>query len=561
MKMNKHVKYYMNQYETGKIKVSKYVVLLFSYLKDHVLNRSDLYFDEVTHERYIAFTEKNYFKLMPFQKFITAFVFLYYREGNYPFFEQFFLYKARGAGKNGLISSLTNFFISDLHGIENYNVSIVANSEEQAMTSFDEIYNTIKKSTNSKVLESLFHAKRSEIVSRTGKGRIKYHTSNPKTKDSLRDGCVIYDEVHEYEDSAIIDVFSSGLGKVKHSREFFITTDGFVRGGYLDDLKERAIRVLNGESLDDPLFAFMATLDDEKEMDDPSNWQKANPMFHEPMSEYANELFRKVKTQYISLGNSKPSARIRFMTKRMNCPATDLTTSVATWEEILRTGFEEDGKTLRTVPDLRHRVAVGGLDFASIRDFAAVGLLFKVGKDYIWKTHSFVRREFLKNVNLEAPIDDWEKEGLLTILDGPVIDIKHIVNWFVEMREIYGVNTIVADTFRLDLVKSALEAEGFILIYIRNPKAIHSLLAPRVETLFAQHHVIYGNNPLMRWYTNNVYVKIKKDGNKEYLKKDEVRRKTDGFQAFIHALWQADNILEDDTDVSETLDALEMLNF
>ena len=87
------------------------------------------------------------------------------------------------------------------------------------------------------------------------------------------------------------------------------------------------------------------------------------------------------------------------------------------------------------------------------------------------------------------------------------------------MREIYGFNTIVADTFRLDLVKTALEAEGFILLYIRNPKAIHSLLAPRVETLFANNRIIFGDNPLMRWYTNNVYVHIKKDGNKEYLKK------------------------------------------
>ncbi|MFP3489582.1 terminase large subunit, partial [Staphylococcus sp. SIMBA_130] len=91
----------------------------------------------------------------------------------------------------------------------------------------------------------------------------------------------------------------------------------------------------------------------------------------------------------------------------------------------------------------------------------------------------------LKDANLQAPIHDWEEEGLLTILDGPVIDIKQIVNWFVRMRELYGVNTIVADTFRLDLVKSALEAEGFLLIYIRNPKAIHSQLAPRVETVFA----------------------------------------------------------------------------
>src|SRR5699024_12185959 len=112
----------------------------------------------------------------------------------------------------------------------------------------------------------------------------------------------------------------------------------------------------------------------------------------------------------------------------------------------------------------------------------------------------------------------------------------HIVNWFIEMRLKYGFNTIVADTFRLDLVKSALEAEGFELEYIRNPRAIHSLLAPRVETMFAQRTLIFGDNPLMHWTTNNVIVVTKKDGNKEYLKKDELTRKTDPFQAFIHAL-------------------------
>lgn len=78
-------------------------------------------------------------------------------------------------------------------------------------------------------------------------------------------------------------------------------------------------------------------------------------------------------------------------------------------------------------------------------------------------------------MKLKVPIKEWEEQGLLTILDEPVINISHIVNWFVKMRELYGVNTIVADTFRLDLVKTALEAEGFTLLYIRNPKAIHFL--------------------------------------------------------------------------------------
>ncbi|MET3322405.1 UNVERIFIED_ORG: phage terminase large subunit-like protein [Peribacillus simplex] len=52
----------------------------------------------------------------------------------------------------------------------------------------------------------------------------------------------------------------------------------------------------------------------------------------------------------------------------------------------------------------------------------------------------------------------------------------------------------------------------------------------------------------MRWYTNNAFVHIKKDGNKEYLKKDEFRRKTDEFQTFIHSLFKADEILVDDVD-------------
>ncbi|MGD6871222.1 terminase TerL endonuclease subunit [Sutcliffiella horikoshii] len=553
MKINKHVSNYMNLHEAGKIKVSKYVVMLFSYLKKYIFTRKDIYFDEDQHEKYIAFTEKNYFTLMPFQKFITAFVFLYYKDGDYPFFEQFFLYKARGAGKNGLISSLVHFLTSDLHGIPNYNVSIVANSEQQAMTSFNEIYSIINSSVHKKILKKLFHAKRSEIVSRTNGSTIKYHTSNAKTKDSLRDGCVIYDEVHEYADSAIVDVFSSGLGKVRNSREFFITTDGFFRGGYLDDLKERAIRVLKGESLEDPLFVFMATLDSEEDMKDSSNWQKANPMFHEPMSQYAKQLFRKVKTQFISLGNSKPSARIRFMTKRMNLPATDLETSVATWEEILATGFEEDGTTPRRMPNLKHKSCVGGLDFASVRDFVAVGLLFKDGDDYIWKSKSFVRKGFLDSVEIKAPILDWEKEGHLQIVDEPVINIKHVVNWFVEMREQYGLNTIVADTFRLDLVKAALEAEGFEIMYIRT-KGIESLLAPRVETIFAERRVIFGNNPMMRWYTNNVKVVTDKHGNRSYEKKDEIRRKIDGFKAFIHALYR-DDLIEQDEDF--LLDAID----
>ncbi|MGD7007615.1 terminase TerL endonuclease subunit [Metabacillus sp. 84] len=531
---NVHVDEYIRLYRTGKIKLNKERIMLIDYLEKHVLTRDDIYFNETMLENFIKFSERWYFPLERFQKFLAAFVFLYYKEDDAVFYEQFLLFMARGAGKNGLISALSHFFISPLHGVDRYNVSIVANNEKQAKTSFREIYETIE---NKPVLEDMFYRSKVEIKGYDTNSIVQYHTSNAGTKDGLRDGCVIYDEIHTYATFETVNVFSSGLGKVANSREFYIGTDGYVRDGFLDKTKERAMAILEGKELEDPMFPFICKIDDPKEVDKPEMWEKANPMFSKPLSLYAKGLLRKIQTQYRQLKNN-PSGREEFMTKRMNLPEVDLEKSVATWEEIMATN--------RPIPDMLHRTCIGGLDYARIKDFAAVGLLFKIGEDYIWKTHSFVRKGFLDAVKLEAPIKDWEKEGLLSLVEGPVIEISHIVDWFVEQREMYGLTKIVADTFRLDLVKAALEAEGFEIEYIRNPKAIHSLLAPRVETAFAKHNIIFGNNPLMRWYTNNIYVKTKADGNKEYLKKDEFKRKTDGFQAFIHALWKADELLEED---------------
>jgi phage terminase large subunit-like protein len=543
---NKHVDEYIRLWKTGKILLNKERILLIAYLEKYVLSRDDLHFDEEQIENFIKFTERWYFSLQPFQKFIVPFVFLFENEGNFLYYEQFFITLGRGGGKNGLITALSNYFISYLHGVPNYDISVVANSEDQAKTSFEEAYNMIERNE----LEDMFYLTKLVITDQETKSRFRFRTSNAGTKDGGREGCVIYDEVHRYEDSETVDVFSSGLGKVKWPREFFIGTDGYVREGFLDKLKERSMSLLNGDTPDDRIFPFICKLDDPLEVDDSSMWEKANPMFSEPMSDYAKGLFRKVQNQYREM-NFSPTKRTEFMTKRMNLPEVDLEKVVAPWEDILATN--------RPFPILENKQCIGGLDYASIKDFAAVGLLFRNGDDYIWKSHSFVRKGFLDSVKLKAPIHEWEKEGLLTIVDEPSINPYHIVHWFDGMRQTYGLEKVIADNFRMDLLRPVFEEFGIEIEVIKNPRAIQSLLAPRVETMFANHNIVYDDNPLMRWYTNNVAVKIKPDGNKEYIKKDEIRRKTDGFQALIHALYRADDLLE--VDLNDSLDFLNAISF
>ncbi|EIS6435191.1 terminase large subunit [Staphylococcus pseudintermedius] len=555
MKINKHVKWYIDKYKHGEIKLNSDRIKLIDHLETNVLCRDGLYFDNDQIELCIAFIERFYFKLQPFQKFLIAFVFLFDEEDEL-YFEQFFWLVARGAGKNGLISGLSTYFISELHGIDNYDGTVVANTEKQAKTSFEEMHRMIikhglyKGNINDVEGEGVFDLTKQRITSTQTQSKFEFATSNAGSKDGGREGFIIYDEIHRYENNDIVDVFSSGLGKVKHPREFFIGTDGFVREGFLDKMKERSKEILEGRATDDRLFPFICRLDKREEKDDPSTWSKANPMFEEPMSDYGKRLYRKVLNQYKDLKHS-PSGYENFMTKRMNLPEEDSSKIVASRDDVLA--------TKRDIPPLKNKTAIGGVDYASIKDFAAVGLLFKQGDNVVWLSHSFARKEYLDQAQLKPPIKEWERLGHLTIVDEPSINPAHIVGWFIQMREKYAIQKVVADNFRMDLMRPLFEEAGFEIEVLRNPRGVHSKLAPRIETLFANHRIIFGDNPLMRWYTNNVAVQVKKDGNKEFVKKDEHRRKTDGFHAFLHALYSVDELQEIDLD--KAFDLLDQLNF
>lgn len=523
---------------------------LVSYLETNILPYDDLYyFDEQTLEYFKRWTSKMFFELEPFQLFISAFVFLYNKETKMPVFDTFFLTMSRGAGKNGYISALSSFLTTELNGVKNYNVVVVANSEKQAKTSFEEVYQVLidKGLQHTAEHAGIFEVFKSKIRNVKTHSEFTYSTSNAKTADGRRDGVVIFDEIHEYEDSRLVDVFTSGLGKVSPPRRFFIGTNGYVREGYYDNLMNQAREIFVTGKNPQRMFPFICTLDNHDEVDEIDKWSKCQPMFEKPLSEYAKMLLDTYKKYYEAL-KSDPSSRQEFMTKRMNLPEVNLEQDVASREEVLATN--------QPIPydELEYCDCIGGVDFGSVRDFTAVGLIFKQNGKTIWITHSFARLEYLKKAQLKPPIFEWANKGLLTIVDEPTISPQHVVDWFLEKSKIYNIKKIEIDSYKMDLIAPMLEEAGFEVEIIRKPSSIHPRLAPLVETGFAEHSFVWGDNPLMRWYTNNVLVKTLKDGGKQYLKKDEHRRKTDGFQAFLHALSRVNEV--EDANTANNLKAL-----
>ena len=305
--------------------INKKRKLLIKNIVKPTLKRNDVFFDEETFRKCMQYCKTNYYELFPFQKFIYAFAFMY--KDDIPIFPKFFIKEGRGNGKDGFIVPIVNFFQTPLYGVKNYHVEIVGNSESQAKDTFKVAYDMLH---DNQKFKGKFSVTKELITNLVTGSEMKYNTSNAKTKDGKRTGCLVLNEIHAYENYDQINVFESSLGKVKHSREFIITTDGYVRDGPLDEISAMCAEILEtGENLLG-YFPFVCEIDDMKEVDDPEAWHKANPSM-----EYMPILANQIMHDYLEM-KKIPSKRAEFITKRMDRSARKEEETVTTWQNVLR---------------------------------------------------------------------------------------------------------------------------------------------------------------------------------------------------------------------------------
>lgn len=525
MKRCKYVDDWIKAVKTGKVhscrEQKKLAALLENILKDE-----NIYFDMDAIENYINITEKYFFPLYPAQKFIASLIIgCRYKSDNMLVFPILFLMMGRGGGKNGFISSLAFYFTSDLNGIKNYNVDIVANSEEQAKVSFDEVYQVIKDMGEKG--KRLYNYNLTEIIYKKTNSVLKYRTSNPKTKDGGRPGCVIFDEIHAYESSDNIKVFRGGLGKVPDPRQIYITTDGELRDGILDTYKERARQILDGERNFDGFLPIIFKLDSIQEVGKKELWDKANPRIN-----YSPTLKRQIELEYSETFFNE-NDKVAFLTKRMNIVYSNKDKSVASVEDILAT---KD----RAFPDFTNCECIGAVDFADLIDFASVGLRFKKDGINYFKQHTFIHETSLETTNYNVDIMEAVRRGEATIVSKslyPTIPPDLLADWFREQAEFYFIKSIHCDSFRYTAIKEAFERAGLTNIkLVRNGTISHNLIAPQLLQMFKERTITFEDDKLMRWYVSNVMVVTDKKGNKTFQKIEPVKRKTDGFFCLLHSL-------------------------
>lgn len=528
MTICKEISNYIALVRCGLIEVCEEQIQLVNYV-EKCFEIEDIYVDEEELHKYLSLQKYFPFELFEWEVFCFTLHNCTYKKDGSLRWPDLLILVGRGAGKNGYIAFEDFCLISQYNKVKKYHIDICANSEEQAMTSFNDVYDVLED--NKVKLEKHFEWNKEVIKNKKTGSELKFRTSNAKTKDGGRPGKVDFDEYHQYEDYKTIQVFKTGLGKKKNPRTTITTTNGDVRDGPLDKIIARSKQILNGAIADNGLLPFICKLDNEKEVDNPKMWDKANPSLHRN-----KDLQEQMKREYIDYKDD-PVSNSSFMTKRMNIPKGNLDKEVTSWENILATNQE--------IPNLEGKTCVVAIDYAKTTDFVAAGLLFKYKGKYCWITHTWVCRQSRDLPRIKAPLEEWASpEGgeLLTFVDGPEIPPETPANWLANMAIKYNITNLAMDNYRWTLLRKALNNVGFDTEKngANNVKLIRPsnemLTYPIINSAFTNHNIIWGDNPLMRWYANNTCLKAEKYENYTFGKIEPKSRKTDGFKAFVAAM-------------------------
>lgn len=528
MKICKQIDEYIEFVRSEEAIVCKEQLLLCDFI-EKVFTEEDVYVDEQQLERYLGLQKHFPYKLLPWEKFCFALHNCTYRRDGQLRFPVLLLLVGRGAGKNGYLAFENFALVTPINGVKYYHIDMFATSEDQAKTTFEDIYNILEEKRD--YFKNYFKWNLECITNIKTGSKIKYRTKAPGTKDGGRPGKVDFDEYHAYVNYELIEVATTGLGKKAHPRRSIVTTQGDVRDGPLDDMIKKALGILNGEIQDNGMLPFICWLDDPKEVHDKKMWQKANPSLR-----FFLNLQMEMETEYAEYVEN-PATHSAFMTKRMNRPPKERENNVTKWENLER--------ATRELPKLNGRSCVVGIDYAKTDDFIVAGLLFKDGDNRYWIHHTWVCKHSRDLPRIKYPLKEDEANGTVTFVDEVEIPPDLITEWLAQMARVYIIESVAIDNFRYALMRDALKKIGFTpenkKVKLVRPSDIMKVSVV-IGHVFAMGLIAWGTSRIMRWYTWNTKTVIDNKGNTTYEKISEKDRKTDGFMALAAAMTEEDKI-------------------
>lgn len=198
----KEIDTYINGVKNNKIKANSDVKKLCNHV-EKCFSKEKLIVDIKRLDAYMKIGRMMFSEIYSWEEFLIALLLCTYTNKNGKLMPRWFwalILIGRGAGKDGFIAWISTCMISRYNPIDHYDVDICANNEEQAMRPVLDVIEWLENPDYIDRNKTSFKWTLEKVVGLKNRGRIRGHTNSPKGKDGLRSGCVILNEIHQYED-------------------------------------------------------------------------------------------------------------------------------------------------------------------------------------------------------------------------------------------------------------------------------------------------------------------------------------------------------------------------
>ncbi|ALC52849.1 terminase [Bacillus cereus] len=444
-------------------------------------------------------------------------------------YREVLLVVARKNGKSTVGSGI-GLYLQIADGEPGSEVYAVATKKDQAKLVWLESKRMVKKSP---ALLKRIKPLVSEMVSEWNDSTFKPLGSDSETLDGLNVHGAMMDEIHAWKDKNLYDVIVDGTSSREQPMIFMITTAGTIRESVYDMKYEEAEMLLNGFDdpdgyKDDRFLPIIYELDKREEWTDPSKWAKANPGLGTiKRIDQLETKFNKAKANSLLVKN--------LLTKDFNVRETS-TEAWLTFEEL-------NNQDIYDITKLKPSYGIGGCDLSSTTDLTAAKVIFMVPDD----PHIYVKQMYWLPENLleqrskedKIPYDLWYEQGLLRTTPGNSVHYKYVTEWFLEIRDEYGIYLPWIGYDRWSAKYWVEEMEGCFgkeaMVPVAQGKQTLSSPMKLLKADLESKLVIYNNNPIDKWCLSNTAIEVDKNLNIQPNKTKNQRRRIDGTAALLNA--------------------------
>lgn len=446
----------------------------------------------------------------------------------------------RKAGKSTLSSGIANtLLLAD--GEAGPEVYCAAGSLEQAGRVFEDAR---RMCLSSPAARKRVRAMAAVItVPRTG-GVLRALSKIAETAHGLNVSGGVVDEVHVHKKRDLIDAIETGTGARSQPLIVFITTADEAQEGSIYDEKHGYTRkVASGIVEDSSHYGVIWAAED---TDDPfaeATWRKANPgLGVSPTVAYLRKEANKARTT--------PSYFPTFCRLHLNRRMRDAARLID-----LREWDHETAVAPVDRRELAGRRAWGGLDLSAVSDFTAwwVGVESPNGVELecLWRFYVPEDRVDDLERQLQIPLKQWIRSGLVTATDGNVIDYAAVQADVIADAGIFDMQRISYDRMFAGQMVQNVDAElgGVEVVPVSQTFLGTSPAIKETLRLLGDQGLRHGGNRVARWMASLVEAKNDGNDNLRLVKPDrhKSQARIDGIAAMVTGMdgWVRRPIKED----------------